>query len=588
MNSPLGVCVLPPPARNMARTVSYPHYIHEILSHAGLCYESIPPESLRERLAGLRLLVTVGEGALSEDVRTALQTWVEQGGAWIGIGGVCGLASLFGVEVEPPAYSTWGGGMGTLGEGYLAAYQASHPVLVHLRMPLHFFNGISVQSPANTAQAYALDAHGTRTPRAAVVERSVGQGRCLLLAPDITGAVVRIQQGIAVTRDGVSAPDGTAPIADDVLKSGDGGVLDWILDREPVPNAPGCRAFLQPIADQWREMLVRAILTMAEQQGISLPLLWLYPRSLPALLHLSHDTDGNDPALAQRLLEILRTAGVRSTWCTILPGYPPDLMSAIANDGHEFAMHYDAMSEGTVWSEGEFEMQWWQLTALFDGHAPVTNKNHYLRWEGDIELFEWCARRGIQLDQSKGASKTGEAGFNFGTCHPHFPVAFDGKVLDVLELTTPTQDLEVFAPQALLNPLLEAVERHHGILHLLFHPAHIGKQAVADALLAAVAAAKQRGMEVWTAQQIDAWERARRSVRWTGYGQEAHKEEFSLRVETPLPEATLLWLLPRPGRITLNGEARAVEAIARWGFAFQSVVCDLEPDTEITMTVTQP
>ena len=81
------------------------------------------------------------------------------------------------------------------------------------------------------------------------------------------------------------------------------------------------------------------------------------------------------------------------------------------------------------------------------------------------------ALRGIQLDQSKGASKPGEAGFNFGTCHPYFPVEFDGSPIDVLELPTPTQDLNVFAPETLLRPLLDP-RRRHGILHLLFHPTH--------------------------------------------------------------------------------------------------------------------
>ena len=50
-----------------------------------------------------------------------------------------------------------------------------------------------------------------------------------------------------------------------------------------------------------------------------------------------------------------------------------------------------------------------------------------------MEFFDWCAKKGIQLDQSKGASKTGEAGFNFGTCHAYFPVRFNSEKVDVLE-----------------------------------------------------------------------------------------------------------------------------------------------------------
>src|SRR5579872_6039676 len=311
--SPLGVCVLPSPGRNAARTVCYPHYVHEILTHAGVCYAPLTLEELPERLSDLRLLLTVGESTLPAGLGERLQSWVEEGGAWIAVGGVCGLPELFGVEIESPAYSSWGGGLSTLGEGYLQAETADSPLLAHLQMALHYFNGVPVRATDATVRARALDAHGRPTPRVALTERAAGGGCCLLIAPDLPGSVVLIQQGRAVTRDGVPAPDGTSPVCDDVLKSDDGAVLDWLLDRRPVEGVPGFRAFLDPIADQWRELLIRAILYLAERQQVLLPLLWLYPRNLPGLAHLSHDTDGNEPSRAWGLLEILRSAGVRST-----------------------------------------------------------------------------------------------------------------------------------------------------------------------------------------------------------------------------------------------------------------------------------
>src|SRR5207244_1010884 len=121
----------------------------------------------------------------------------------------------------------------------------------------------------------------------------------------------------------------------------------------------------------------------------------------------------------------LQAADVLSTWCVIEPGYAPDVIRAIRDAGHELALHYDAMSAGHQWDETEFTRQWEKLTVLFGGERPVSNKNHYLRWEDDTEFYGWCERHNIQLDQSKGASKTGEAGFNFGTCHPYFPLAPD-------------------------------------------------------------------------------------------------------------------------------------------------------------------
>ncbi len=121
-----------------------------------------------------------------------------------------------------------------------------------------------------------------------------------------------------------------------------------------------------------------------------------------------------------------------------------------------------------------------------------------------MECFHWCEEHGIQLDQSKGASKSGEAGYNFGTCHLAFAVNFDGTPVNVLELPTPTQDLEIFVPTALLYALLDATLRSHGIMHLLFHPAHIAKPGVADAILEAVSVSTAQGIEWWTAAQLNA------------------------------------------------------------------------------------
>jgi hypothetical protein len=221
------------------------------------------------------------------------------------------------------------------------------------------------------------------------------------------------------------------------------------------------------------------------------------------------------------------------------------------------------------------------LVELF-GQRPVSNKNHYLRWEGDMELFEWLVEHGIELDQSKGASKTGEAGFNFGTCHPYFPVDKAGRVVDVLELPTPTQDLEIFAPTVLLYPLLEAALRYHGILHLLFHPAHIAKPGVADAIFTAVRETQGAGMRWWSAAQINHWERARRQTHWQGYRMQESGASVTLSSDVDLVGATVLWLGDAPTEIEVDGAQVATNVVTRWGFPFHAVTLDLraEPPTQ--------
>jgi hypothetical protein len=236
-------------------------------------------------------------------------------------------------------------------------------------------------------------------------------------------------------------------------------------------------------------------------------------------------------------------------------------------------MHYDALDH--PWSEEEFDRQWQALCALFAPDRPVSNKNHYLRWENDTEFYDWCARRGIELDQSKGASKTGEAGFNFGTCHTFFPVDFAGERLDVLSLATPTQDLTVFAPEELAAHLLDAAVRHHGICHFLFHPAHAATAGVPNAIRNAVAAARERGLEWWTAREINSWERGRRQVEWRGHTAVAESGRAVLRAAADLPGATLLWLDVGTDDMTCGGAPLVTEPMTCFGFRFRSVTLDI-------------
>lgn len=578
----IGVCAFTLPGRNTGRNVCYPEYIHEILGHAGIACMREEPAGVPDLLKRCRVLVTVGEAQHGSEGRITdrIASWVASGGAWISIAGLCGRPDLFGAEPDTPAFRNWNGALASLGEGYVQVAGPTgqgHPCIAHLEKPLHFFNGLAVRPADGTVLADILDAHQRPTGRAAIIEKQSGQGFCILIAPDLTGTVIRIQQGTAITRDGISAPDGTAPVCDGMLKCEDGMVLDWIFDRSPVPSCPGLQAFLQPVADLWCEVVIRTVLYACTKATAACPILWYYPHNLTALAHMSNDSDGNAPSDAERLLEHLSQAGIQSTWCVQPPGYEPGLIRRIRDEGHELAMHYDAVDH--AWGEGTFTSQRRQLEELFGGEAPVTNKNHVLRWEGDIELYEWCAANGIQLDQSKGSSKTGGAGYSFGRCHPFLPVRPDGSLIDVLELPVPTFDLGRFAPSELLEELMRASIARYGILHLLFHPWLITDSVVSATLLRSVADVKTQGLEWWTAKQINEWERARRQARWS-----VMAGRICLQTPSALPGATLLFLCAdgadmggkaSPGlrELCCDLGGQPVEE-TRWGFQFEGFIAD--------------
>ena len=176
MPIPLGVCVLPAPTPNAARAVRYPEYIHEILSHVGLCYTAISYTGLEAALPSLKLLVTVGEGKLPDVVRA----WVENGGAWLSLAGLCGLGELLGAEPLPATYSLWASGLRSLGEGYMGGR--------------HYFGGLAVSPTDATVLATCTDSHGRPTELPGILSK----GKCRLIAPDLVGSIVHIQQGRAI------------------------------------------------------------------------------------------------------------------------------------------------------------------------------------------------------------------------------------------------------------------------------------------------------------------------------------------------------------------------------------------------------
>src|SRR2546426_293493 len=106
---PVGVCVFPEPDINRPHTLAYPYYVHEILGHAGLCYGTIRNDDLEAGLDGVRILITVGDRELSESEKNKLRQWVNGGGSWISIAGLCGLGELLGAAL-PPAYQGFGAG----------------------------------------------------------------------------------------------------------------------------------------------------------------------------------------------------------------------------------------------------------------------------------------------------------------------------------------------------------------------------------------------------------------------------------------------------------------------------------------------
>jgi hypothetical protein len=539
------------------RVSSHSLYLEEILSHAGL------PFARHETVAGAMrdvpaVLLSIGRPMCSTAESEILERFVQSGGTLIQVGDGTGLDKVLGVRYTGSVEE----------EGWLTRV-SDHPVTRECHVPLHAFAITGMKALTAMALGTIVSREGENLGDGIAV-RQTGQGLAVSIAPDVATTIVRIQQGIPVKRDGVPAPDGTAPIDDGILKAEDGMVLDWERDRQPFDR--GVPFFQVPVADEWRRLLVRFILWGAGRQGVPLPMLWYWPGDLSAVGHLSLDSDLNEDEAAMTTLRVLDQAGVKATWCVMYPGgYRSSTYTAIRSQGHELALHYNAMKDDarSRWREDDFDFQWRWLRER-SGVPIVTNKNHYLRWEGETEFYQWCERRGIRVDQTKGPTKRGDIGFLFGSCHPWFPIEDTGdgmRRMDVLEIPLLTQDLVWTVPFDVCFPLLDRCMRHHGVAHFLFHPHHIHpKPGVARAVIALTEAGREMGLAWWTAEEIDRWERLRRQVDLFCRRNETGGGGWEIRVRSlhEIPDATLLILAP-------DGQGREIPPLSFSGLTADRV-----------------
>jgi hypothetical protein len=213
----------------------------------------------------------------------------------------------------------------------------------------------------------------------------------------------------------------------------------------------------------------------------------------------------------------------------------------------------------------------------------ISNKNHYTRWEHRLDYLRWCEEVGILSDQTRGPSKHGTIGFPLGGSQPYFPLDDERETprrLNVLEVNLMTQDLVQVCPRRIRQAALRLGRAHHGVAHFLFHPAHIVKPPVAEALLGLVDYGRSQGIEWWKNDEIYQWEA------------HAPRRESQLRLNTTFTLNAAInrfarqrLLLLKPGQesrpITVNGKSVQGDTQTVYGFEFDAVAVDVEGELKV-------
>jgi hypothetical protein len=482
-------------------------YIEEILSQAGIPFQRF--EDIDNLPYAAIDILIVGLAEENEETTSLLWNYAGQGGTIITYGGLNAMAAKLGCELS----STLECGYAKMG----SAYEKAEAIRFLQASPWRIKSldgGLAAEIGTIHKERPDGDILGS-----ALLHFTIGKGALLRWSVDMADTIVRLQQGAEpVLTDGVPAPDGTAAVNDNILKADDRSAMDWEQDR--LQTETGAPYFTYPYADYWRELLIGQLLRTALDMGLTLPFIGYWPEGISQVAMISHDSDINLDIHAEATLDILQECGIHSTWCMIEPGYSPHIYDRVKDAGHELAFHYNALdAQGGKWDDAEFNRQLEWLKHAADLEKVCSNKNHYTRFEGWSELFNWCEKNGVESDQTRGPSKKGNVGFLFGTCHPYFPISWSNeknRMHNVVEISFLTQDMDLapyWADSSIVIPLLDRVKSVEGIAHFLFHQIHIEeKESVRQAFRKVVEEAKRREFVFWTGEQINNWHRARRRI----------------------------------------------------------------------------
>lgn len=526
----------------------FENFLFEILDHFRLPYKKI---NEIDEYNDFDLLI-VGHTSNSVAASAKILAYAHAGGTVVSYGGLDAIRSKLGFANIFSTSKGYADLSAFLNQPTPLRFLDAQPWIQKGNLEVKEFG--SVSNEANTWQGAS-----------ALQKIQYGTGTIERWSIPIPQTIVGLQQGTkAVVEDGTPAPDGSANLDEDILKAEDGFELDWVLDRAFTES--GMPYFPHPYADLWKEVIMEHLIKIALGKGLTLPFLDLWPAGVEHVAMISHDSDLNVDESAQITLDTLKAADVQTTWCMIAPGYSPSIYDQIKENGHEIALHYNALEmEDGVWSEETFHSQKEWLEKTTSTAQIVSNKNHYTRFEGWGELYVWCENNGIQVDQSRGPSKKGNVGFLFGTCHPYFPIAWadeKNRLYDVLEIGFLTQDLNhnTLSDVSVIQPFLNGVKLVNGVAHFLFHQHHIYNQPkVKEAIIQLITTAKEQGFTFWTSKQINDWERARRSVTIDG------TSRSGIKVTSLDEESDFLLLIP----VADNDESDLV--VKRFGICCKQV-----------------
>jgi len=285
--------------------------------------------------------------------------------------------------------------------------------------------------------------------------------------------------------------------------------------------------------------------------------LWYFPGDLNSLVTLTDDGEDSTESDFETHFSDIEAQGARMTLYLKGTGISPDAVSGWAARGHEISTHFDDTSEAAQPTGAGMRTV---ASNAVKAHKEVYNlipktvRNHWIVWVGWSEQAEIEAACGIRLDcnyyhYDQGSPLghwLGEPGSFTGSGLPMKFADPDGQILDIYQMVTQLPDehwLEAdFFPafKTLLDRSLD--QEGYAFINLNCHTDRWQIWS-REPMMGMLAYAKERGVPVWTAEQVYHFLAARdaagfHDIQWSGC-------ELTFTLVAPDLEHDLTILLPR-------------------------------------------
>lgn len=542
-------------------------YACEVIRYTGFLVEWFTPQRLAGALSQIDILLTLGEGELEEETRTALRHFVERGGVWIAIGGAPDAWELVGCAPQNHPNGT----PIRLGEGY-AAEEAPNPVFPEAWGLLHGFGGCAVK--ANSAEVWAswYDPHGRRTDYPALTHHQVGAGHVILFAVHLGETILRIRMGRPVSEHAVLPPDIPQP-TEPCLRSEDATRLDWYLDRSPCEDGTLC--FLKPVADLWQESLIRAILQAGQWLGCIVPMVWFYPRLLPGVGILTVDSEPASGNYETHLNHLMTLTGTRGVWCVSELVHHANFYRDLARREHEIGLRF-VPDPRQFCKPSTLQNQVDNLRRFTGVRAITAVQVEELRWRGCSEFYEYVERAQILTELSRGGYHPQASGFVFGSAHAWRPMSQtqSGEILQVYSVPLLAYRVMEWVSPAQGNTLFRATKSVYGVFHVGVRPSVLAAHPQSDALMRMIGQVRYEGYEWTTACDLANWLTARAHLRYRLAGLPGQLQLALLSAQA-MNRLGVLLFTPLQGWAQISGHQIPLQQAEFFGFPCLILETDL-------------